>query len=141
MCRARRCSCPESSLGAHEPSPTPPCPCFLCATPHIPPSTPLQPPQRDERAIQELKANGCSRAEAIHLLEEHGGDAEAALAWLLEREQAGDAQLDQAAVAELMANGLSRADAEAALWQCDGNVDQVRGWCGRVLDMGYAAGA
>lgn len=81
--------------------------------------------QHNELAIAELQLNGFSRAEAVSALEANGGDAEASLAWLLERQLAAEGQQDQVAVAELTAYGLSKADAEAALKECSGDVDQV----------------
>lgn len=82
-------------------------------------------------------ANGCSREQAMDLLDDHGCDAEACLAWLLEQQQAAEAQADPAAVAELLANGLTVADAEAALHHCNNDVDLVGGGRGVVERMAY----
>lgn len=63
----------------------------------------------------------------MDLLDDHGGDAEACLVWLLEQQQAAEARADPAAVEELLANGLTVADAEAALHHCNNDVDMVSG--------------
>lgn len=75
--------------------------------------------QRLEQAVAQLVLNGCSREQALDVLDEHGGDAEASLAWLLDKQA-------KPGMADLLANGLSAEDAEAALRKWGGDVERVR---------------
>ena len=83
--------------------------------------------QQDEDAIYELHLNGATRQDAIRALKACGGDREASLMWLLQRQLGAPGAQDPEAVAELLANGLSEEDARAALEQRGGDVAQVRG--------------
>ena len=94
--------------------------------------------QCDEDAVEELRANGISREDAIQALKACSGIVEEAAVWLLAGGAgsaggggSGSGALQgqsPRAVAELVANGIGQADAVKALSACGGSVEDAAVW-------------